>query len=117
MNIDDEEQIEEAQYEELSNFLELGVKEALRMTDGEEFQAWMREAAPRLLPDLLSRLPDDQARRGFMLEFGRSLWNSIPLPSNGFRPKPIPQPERNDLCPCGSGKKYKKCHGQAQTSI
>jgi preprotein translocase subunit SecA len=19
---------------------------------------------------------------------------------------------RNDLCPCGSGKKYKKCHGQ-----
>jgi hypothetical protein len=27
---------------------------------------------------------------------------------------PIPQseqPGRNDLCPCGSGKKYKKCHG------
>jgi SEC-C motif len=22
-----------------------------------------------------------------------------------------PQPGRNDLCPCGSGKKYKKCHG------
>ncbi|HMB57721.1 MAG TPA: UPF0149 family protein [Arenimonas sp.] len=21
-------------------------------------------------------------------------------------------PDRNDLCPCGSGKKYKKCHGQ-----
>jgi preprotein translocase subunit SecA len=20
---------------------------------------------------------------------------------------------RNDLCPCGSGKKYKKCHGTA----
>jgi uncharacterized protein len=20
-------------------------------------------------------------------------------------------PGRNDLCPCGSGKKYKKCHG------
>lgn len=20
-----------------------------------------------------------------------------------------PQPERNDKCPCGSGKKYKKC--------
>ena len=20
---------------------------------------------------------------------------------------------RNDPCPCGSGKKYKKCHGQA----
>jgi hypothetical protein len=22
-----------------------------------------------------------------------------------------PEPGRNDLCPCGSGKKYKKCHG------
>jgi len=22
-----------------------------------------------------------------------------------------PKPGRNDPCPCGSGKKYKKCHG------
>jgi uncharacterized protein YecA (UPF0149 family) len=24
-----------------------------------------------------------------------------------------PTPGRNDACPCGSGKKYKKCHGAA----
>jgi hypothetical protein len=24
-------------------------------------------------------------------------------------------PGRNDPCPCGSGKKYKKCHGAATT--
>jgi hypothetical protein len=24
------------------------------------------------------------------------------------------KPGRNDLCPCGSGKKYKKCHGGPQ---
>jgi preprotein translocase subunit SecA len=24
-----------------------------------------------------------------------------------------PKVGRNDLCPCGSGKKYKKCHGAA----
>lgn len=23
-----------------------------------------------------------------------------------------PKPGRNDACPCGSGKKYKKCHGR-----
>ena len=23
----------------------------------------------------------------------------------------VPKVGRNDLCPCGSGKKYKKCHG------
>lgn len=31
------------------------------------------------------------------------------------RPMPVkagPKIGRNDLCPCGSGKKYKNCHGQ-----
>jgi preprotein translocase subunit SecA len=28
------------------------------------------------------------------------------------KPKsPIPKVGRNDPCPCGSGKKYKRCHG------
>jgi preprotein translocase subunit SecA len=30
------------------------------------------------------------------------------------RPRPlraVPKVGRNDPCPCGSGKKYKKCHG------
>ncbi len=29
------------------------------------------------------------------------------------RPKRPPKIGRNQLCPCGSGKKYKRCHGQA----
>jgi hypothetical protein len=30
-----------------------------------------------------------------------------------FQPRPsYGQPGRNDPCPCGSGKKYKKCHGR-----
>jgi uncharacterized protein len=39
----------------------------------------------------------------------RQAWRSI-----GPRSEPVrkaPQPGRNDPCPCGSGKKYKKCHG------
>ncbi|MEC9242614.1 MAG: SEC-C metal-binding domain-containing protein [Gemmatimonadota bacterium] len=24
----------------------------------------------------------------------------------------IKEPGRNEACPCGSGKKYKKCHGR-----
>jgi WD40 repeat protein len=27
-------------------------------------------------------------------------------------PLPAPPPRRNDPCPCGSGKRYKKCHGR-----
>ncbi|MFN2460106.1 MAG: SEC-C metal-binding domain-containing protein [Candidatus Velthaea sp.] len=31
------------------------------------------------------------------------------------KPKPATAEKvgRNDLCPCGSGKKYKRCHGAA----
>ncbi|MDE2605913.1 MAG: UPF0149 family protein [Burkholderiales bacterium] len=39
----------------------------------------------------------------------RQMWRSL-----GPRIDPVrkaPEPGRNDLCPCGSGKKYKKCHG------
>lgn len=40
----------------------------------------------------------------------RQLWKSL-----GPRTDPLrkaAEPGRNDPCPCGSGKKYKKCHGQ-----
>ena len=39
----------------------------------------------------------------------RTLWDNAPLPSRGFRPDPLPEPKRNDPCPCGSGKKFKRC--------
>jgi len=28
------------------------------------------------------------------------------------QPKAVKEPGRNDLCPCGSGKKYKNCCGK-----
>ena len=40
---------------------------------------------------------------------GRSVWNRVPLPLHHFRCAPLPTPQRNDTCPCGSGKKFKRC--------
>lgn len=42
-------------------------------------------------------------------DIGRSIWNVTPQPAHGFRPQPIAEPQRNAPCPCGSGKKYKRC--------
>jgi len=39
----------------------------------------------------------------------RQLWQSLGPRIEAVRKQP--EPGRNDLCPCGSGKKYKKCHG------
>jgi uncharacterized protein len=50
--------------------------------------------------------------------FGAALWAVYDLrelwASLGPRVETVrkaPQPGRNDLCWCGSGKKFKKCHG------
>jgi len=50
--------------------------------------------------------------------FGEALWATYDLrqlwKSLGPRVETLrkaPEPGRNDPCPCGSGKKYKKCHG------
>jgi preprotein translocase subunit SecA len=32
--------------------------------------------------------------------------------AEGIEEKPVPRVGRNELCPCGSGKKYKQCHGK-----
>ena len=39
----------------------------------------------------------------------RQLWKSLGPRTEAVRKQP--EPGRNDPCPCGSGKKYKKCHG------
>lgn len=105
----EEEEVGEERYEAFSRFLRDAVAEALRTEDGPAFLEWMRWMAPGRVPEIFQDLPDDKARHGLATELGRSLWNAIPLPGNGYRPRPIPRPERNDPCPCGSGLKYKKC--------
>ncbi|KAF1018301.1 MAG: Protein translocase subunit SecA [Paracidovorax wautersii] len=40
----------------------------------------------------------------------RALWKSIG--PRVLQVRRAPEPGRNDACPCGSGKKYKQCHGR-----
>ncbi|MFY9824234.1 MAG: SEC-C metal-binding domain-containing protein [Thermoanaerobaculia bacterium] len=94
---------------ELESFLREAVARILEREESEPFMAWMHQEAVPRLTRLYGPLPDEAARRSAVAELGRVLWNSVPLPGNGFRPRPLPVPERNDPCPCGSGLKYKKC--------
>ena len=48
--------------------------------------------------------------------FAEKLRDMAPRPEFGFQGRnkrniPAPKIGRNDVCPCGSGKKYKQCHG------
>jgi preprotein translocase subunit SecA len=44
---------------------------------------------------------------------GRPIGSAVAGPAQPIR-REAPKVGRNDACPCGSGKKYKKCHGAAE---
>lgn len=54
--------------------------------------------------------PDDEdGARRYQRMVARTLWAALPVPFNRWRPRPLPKVERNDLCHCGSGRKFKQC--------
>ena len=65
------------------------------------------EEAPQKLPDFARALERKQERQQKDLQYQTG-------PAQAEAPKPVragAKVGRNDPCPCGSGKKYKKCHG------
>ncbi|MDN5864478.1 MAG: SEC-C domain-containing protein [Gammaproteobacteria bacterium] len=83
--------------------------EVLAHQDADRFFAWMREHMAQYLSGEMHAQATPEMVRGLAFGFGRALWNALPLPRNRFRPEPIPEPGRNERCPCGSGLKYKQC--------
>jgi preprotein translocase subunit SecA len=65
------------------------------------------EVAPQRLPDFARALERKQERQQKEMQYQTG-------PAQAEAPKPVragAKVGRNDPCPCGSGKKYKKCHG------
>ena len=75
--------------------------------DPDAFLAWARGAIPELVPAFAE--PDVEQTDVWALWLARAIWDATPLESNGYRPRPLHPPERNQPCPCGSAKKYKHC--------
>ncbi len=104
----------------------------LRPVFSEDGTAGPRRPAPRRQAPLILNDPGAALTgSGFSGSRGSAAAVAEPPPSNPFGPTPKPsrvggddvvktvkreEPKvgRNDPCPCGSGKKYKKCHGANQ---
>ena len=75
------------------------------------------EKDPEQLAGWLAGDPNinENPSRKWYLYFAERLIDLAPRPELGFRNRPqlavpVPKIGRNELCPCGSGKKFKQCH-------
>lgn len=96
--------------EDFELLLQCAANIAVRDEDPQHFLFWFRNSAPALAPDFFAPYSaEPEALRGLLMVLGREIWSRMPLPGNHFRPRPLPKPERNAPCFCGSGRKYKHC--------
>jgi uncharacterized protein len=85
-----------------------GLMRIIVLTMGEE------DDLPEVLEDLY---PGESLSRDELIQEACYAAQDLRLYWLDHAPRPAPRradplPGRNDLCPCGSGKKFKKCHGQ-----
>ena len=92
-------------------------KEGLRLF--KEMNAAIRGQIERLLPNVVPTVdgvPVDQSKNNDSAELQEIHENAVTIgkgsDSNSISTKKEETIGRNDPCPCGSGKKYKKCHGK-----
>ncbi len=94
---------------DFERLLAASVGEALRTQQWSQLLAWMQNHVQQFAPSGSQLGRDPGLRAAFAFAFARTVWNVTPLPRTGFRPEPLPEPGRNEPCPCGSGLKFKHC--------
>ena len=94
---------------DFERLLAASVCEALRTQQWSGLLDWMQDHVQQFAPPGSQLGHDPGLRAAFAFAFARTVWNVTPLPRNSFRPEPIPEPGRNEPCPCGSGLKFKQC--------
>ncbi|MCC7464238.1 MAG: SEC-C domain-containing protein [Gammaproteobacteria bacterium] len=98
---------------DLERLLPDAVAVGLRTQSWPQFHGWLTESWGHYAALGSGLLETPELQRAFGFALARALWNALPLPRSGFVPEPVPEPGRNDPCPCGSGQKYKRCCEQA----
>jgi preprotein translocase subunit SecA len=86
-------------------------KEGLRLF--KEMQSAMIDQLERIVPNIVPTINGNEIKNSESnqnLKEVRESANAITADSHS-QPSKSGEVGRNDLCPCGSGKKYKKCHG------
>lgn len=105
-------EFDDSQIDDANNAFKVALQASIRMisrdeSDSSAYLAWARRSLPVLLPEIAGLTEQDTDIMAFWI--ARAIWNATPLESNGYRPRPLVAPQRNQPCPCGSMKKFKHC--------
>jgi len=94
----------------LEQALRQAVFVALKNPDAAPFLDWMHLYGVDVFIEAMGA-PGFSAgeRTALATMLGRAVWNHLPHPAHDFQPRRLPEPGRNDPCPCGSEKKFKQC--------
>jgi preprotein translocase subunit SecA len=85
-----------------------GLQEEIRSTNKEVTTQNSYEKAQLGAVSTSTQMPSFSGAEGYQ----EAIQNSIPQPEKKQPVVADPKINRNDACPCGSGKKYKQCHGK-----
>ncbi|HSQ05041.1 MAG TPA: SEC-C domain-containing protein, partial [Burkholderiales bacterium] len=95
---------------EWQTLLSVAARVLVKSADSEAFLDWIAEAGPALVPTVVAHIaPETGPPALFFRSIGVAIYNAMPFPDAGFRPRPLREPGRNETCSCGSGRKYKHC--------
>jgi preprotein translocase subunit SecA len=99
---------DDSEYEDEDGESEALAEEQKRIADARAAEEQKRIAAQSAVQDMTRNIQKQHERELKELQFAGTNGATKNQPVNG-----APKVGRNDPCPCGSGKKYKKCHGAA----
>ncbi|HEX2547591.1 MAG TPA: UPF0149 family protein [Ramlibacter sp.] len=94
---------------EAAEMLDAALQDIVALAEDDRYPAALSMYAEDGPASVSNERLDDFASAIWAVYSLRQLWRSM-----GPRVEPVrkeAEPGRNDPCPCGSGKKYKKCHG------
>jgi uncharacterized protein len=94
---------------EAADMLDAALSDLVTLTEDDREPPTVSMAAEDGPPSISGRRLDDYAAGIWAVYDLRQLWKSLGPRVEAVRKEATPG--RNDPCPCGSGKKFKKCHG------
>ena len=105
--------------QEIDNLMREGTRIVCGTKDFLVAQARFAEVFPALAPKMnaLAAEADTDVQRALCLAMFREIWKHVPHPEHGFKPLHLPKQERNGLCQCGSGLKFKQCCARLEGAL